>query len=236
MAFLDVDRINVFYEDLQALWEVSLKLEKGELVSLIGSNGAGKSTTLKAILGIVRVKSGEIRFDGRAIVGDPTPMIVEEGVAYVPEGRRLFADMTVLENLEMGAFTKRTRAHKDENLKEVFTVFPILNERKSQLAATLSGGEAQMLALGRGLMAQPKLLMLDEPSAGLAPMVAAKIFEAIRRVNNQGTSILMVEQDVARALSVSNRAYVIENGRVVLEGDRESLLNNEYVRMAYLGV
>lgn len=236
MAFLDVDRINVFYEDLQALWGVSLKVERGELVSLIGSNGAGKSTTLKAILGVVRVKSGEIKFEGRAIIGNPTPTIVEQGVTYVPEGRRLFPAMTVLENLEMGSFTKRSRTHRDENLQEVFHLFPILSERRNQMAAALSGGEAQMLSLGRGLMAQPKLLMLDEPSAGLAPMVAAKIFEAINTVNEQGTSILMVEQDVGRALTLSDRAYVIENGRVVLEGDKESLLSSEYVKKAYLGV
>lgn len=236
IAFLDVQQINVFYEELQALWDVSLRVEKGELVSLIGSNGAGKSTILKAILGVVRVKSGEIEFEGRPIIRDSTPMIVEQGVTYVPEGRRLFPAMSVLENLEMGAFTKRSRAHRDVNIGQVFNLFQILSERRNQLAATLSGGEAQILALARGLMAEPILLMLDEPSAGLAPMVATKIFDAIKRINEQGTSTLMVEQDVGRALSLSDRAYVIENGKVVLEGDRESLLNNEYVRKAYLGV
>ncbi|RLE51214.1 MAG: ABC transporter ATP-binding protein [Candidatus Methanomethylicota archaeon] len=233
---LVVDRINVFYGDLQALWDVSLKVEKGEILALVGSNGAGKTTTLNTISGILKPRSGKIEFMGKRIDGMPPHKIVELGIAQVPEGRQLFPEMTVLENLEMGAYTKRAREKFYDTLEWVYQLFPILKERKNQLAGTLSGGEQQMLAIARALMSRPQLLMLDEPSLGLAPKLVLLVFEMIHKINEEGVTILLVEQNVRHALSIAHRGYVIETGKIVLEGSGQELLENEYVKKAFLGM
>ncbi|HID18866.1 TPA: ABC transporter ATP-binding protein, partial [Candidatus Bathyarchaeota archaeon] len=211
---LTVEKINVFYGNVQALWDVSLKVEKGEVVALIGSNGAGKTTTLKTVSGLLRPRSGSISFLGEKVDNFDPRHIVELGLVQVPEGRHLFPYMTVLENLKMGAYPSYARKRRNETLEWVFTLFPILKERKGQLAGTLSGGEQQMLAIARGLMARPKLLMLDEPSLGLAPVYTLKIFDLIRKINQEGVTILLVEQNVRQALEISDRGYVLETGRI----------------------
>jgi branched-chain amino acid transport system ATP-binding protein len=233
---LSVEGLNVFYGLAQALWDVSLQVNRGEIVSIIGSNGAGKSTTLKTIAGLLRPKSGSIKFDGSELSRTPPHKIIEKGIALVPEGRWLFPVMTVQENLELGAYTKEARRHLRDIFEEVFNLFPILKERRKQLAGTLSGGEQQMLAIARALMSRPKLLMLDEPSLGLAPSIVRKVFEVIERINEGGVAILLVEQNVHHALNISDRGYVLENGRIALSGRSDELLENEHVKKAYLGL
>ena len=232
---LDLSGVNVLYGDLQVIWDVSLRFEKGEVIAILGPNGAGKSTILKTISGLLKPKSGEIKFLDRRIDGLQPHQIVELGISHVPEGRHLFPQMTVLENLEMGAYLPRARREKDESLERVFRLFPILKERKDQLAGTLSGGEQQMLVIGRGLMSNPTLLMLDEPSLGLAPMLVSKTFDIVKKINEEGTTILLVEQNIHYALELAHRAYLLETGRIVLEGEGAELLNNPYVKKAYLG-
>jgi len=235
-SLLSVDNINVFYGDLQALWEVSFNVEKGEIVAILGSNGAGKSTTLRTISGLLRPRTGSIQFLGESLGKIPPHRIVDLGVAHIPEGRKLFPLYSVMENLKMGAYTRKLIEKKDETLEWVFELFPILKERRNQAAGTLSGGEQQMLAIGRGLMSRPKLLMLDEPSLGLAPRLVLTVFDLIRRINEEGITVLLVEQNVRHALQLAHRAYVLETGRVVLEGKGDELMDNEHVKKAYLGM
>jgi branched-chain amino acid transport system ATP-binding protein len=233
---LRLDDVEVGYGDLTAVRGVSLEVREGEVVALIGSNGAGKTTTLKAISGLLPVRRGRIEWQGEPLRGLDSARIVARGLAHVPEGRQLFPTMTVLENLALGAGTALGRAHRTETLDRVFALFPRLSERRSQLAGTLSGGEQQMCAIGRGLMARPRLLMLDEPSLGLAPLVVRSIFDVLAAINREGTTVLLVEQNVARALALCRRAYVIENGAIALHGSREELLGNPHVKQAYLGL
>jgi len=233
---LSVDKINVFYGDLQALWDVSFNVEKGEIVTIVGSNGAGKTTTLRTISGLLRAKTGSIRFLEESLEKVPPHRIVELGVAHIPEGRRLFHLYSVIENLKMGAYTRKQIEKKDETLEWVFELFPILKERRNQAAGTLSGGEQQMLAIGRGLMSRPKLLMLDEPSLGLAPKLVLTLFDLVRKINEEGITVLLVEQNVRHALQLAHRAYVLETGRTVLEGKGDELMDNEHVKKAYLGL
>ena len=232
---LKVNSINVYYGNIQALKGVSLEINRGEIVTLIGANGAGKSTLLKTISGLIKPKQGEILHEGVSIAGKPAQMMVKRGISQVPEGRRVFANMTVEENLELGAFVRRDKAGIQEDFEKVFRLFPRLLERRKQPAGTLSGGEQQMLAMGRALMARPKLLLLDEPSMGLAPLLVKTIFNIIKEINKDGTTILLVEQNANMALSIANRAYVIETGRVVLSGTAEELNASDQVKMAYLG-
>jgi branched-chain amino acid transport system ATP-binding protein len=232
-TLLRLDSLEAGYGDLVAVRDVSLEVRVGEVVSLIGSNGAGKTTTLRAITALLPVRRGRIHFDGERIDGGTPAHVVARGIAHVPEGRQLFPSMTVRENLELGARDKRARA---QALDEVFALFPRLAERQRQVAGTLSGGEQQMCAIGRGLMAQPKLLLLDEPSLGLAPVMVKLIFENLRLINARGTTILLVEQNVPRALALSDRAYVLESGRIVLHGPRDALQQSPHIRQAYLGV
>jgi len=233
---LRLDGVEVAYGALQAVRGVSFEVREGEIVSVIGSNGAGKTTTLRAISGLLRARAGAITLDGRRIDGLPPAAIVEQGIGHVPEGRQLFPSMTVLENLQMGARTARAKAAKARTLRRVFDLFPRLEERKHQAAGTLSGGEQQMVAIGRGLMSLPRLLMLDEPSLGLSPLLVSAMFQIIAEIHRGGTPILLVEQNVFRALSLSHRAYVLENGEIVMEGTGQDLLKNEELRRAYLGL
>jgi branched-chain amino acid transport system ATP-binding protein len=233
---LQVDKIDACYGKVQALWDVSLKIEEGEIVALVGANGAGKTTLLNTISGLLRPVSGSVEFLGRRIDGLPSHAIAELGISHVPEGSKVFPDMTVHENLEMGAYPYRAWRHKEETLEQVYQVFPVLKERKGQLARTLSGGEHQMLAIGRGLMSRPRLCMFDEPSYGLAPVLVAEIFRIIHGLRDQGITILLIEQNVRRALEISDRACVLENGRMCLEGDCAQLLQSDYVRKAYMGL
>jgi len=232
---LQVNKINVFYGEAQALWDVSFTVNRGEIVTLVGSNGAGKSTTLKCISGLVPPRSGEIILEGTRIDRLPAYRLVELGIAQIPEGRRLWPGLTVRENLELGAYTRAARAVRQQTMEWVFSLFPRLKERSSQQAGTLSGGEQQMLAIGRGLLSRPKLLMLDEPSLGLAPLLVDEVFRVIRLINQQGVTILLVEQNVNHALAICDRGYVLETGRVVLAGSGSELLANQYVKTAYLG-
>jgi branched-chain amino acid transport system ATP-binding protein len=232
---LDVKDLNVYYGAIHALQGVSFNVDDGEIVTLIGANGAGKSTTLKTVSGILHPRSGQISLRGQSLINCPAQDIVRQGVIHVPEGRRIFAPLTVQENLEMGAFTRSNQAEIKASLDRVFKSFPRLKERLGQLGGTLSGGEQQMLAIGRGLMAKPKLLLLDEPSMGLAPILVEEIFAIIQEINSQGTSILLVEQNALMALSVAHRGYVLETGRIVLTGTGKELLENPQVMQAYLG-
>ena len=232
---LDVKNIDVYYDDAQALWDVSFSVNQGEIVTLVGSNGAGKSTILKAVSGLVPPSSGEIRLEGSRIERAPAHRIVEMGIAQIPEGRRLWPGLSVQENLELGAYTKAARAVRWESMERVFNLFPLLRNRKSQLAGTLSGGEQQMLAIGRGLLSRPKLLILDEPSLGLAPLLVDEVFQTIQKINDEGMTILLVEQNVNYALAISNRGYVLETGRIVISGSGKELLDDEHVKTAYLG-
>jgi len=232
---LTVDALFVNYKAIKALQDVSCRVEQGEIVALIGANGAGKTTTLNTISGIVPAASGTITFLGEEITRVPPHEIVKRGICQVPEGRRVFAKMSVLENLEMGAFTRSAKGEFQQDLERVFQLFPRLAERRRQLAKTLSGGEQQMLAMGRALMAHPKLLLLDEPSMGLAPMLVEKIFEIIGEINRDGTTIMLVEQNASMALAIAHRAYVLETGQVVLAGPARELAENPEVRKAYLG-
>jgi branched-chain amino acid transport system ATP-binding protein len=236
MSFLSVEKIEVRYGDALALFNVSLEVEQGEIVSLVGANGAGKSTTLKAISGLLKPKSGQILFAGKRLNEIPAYAIVDLGIIQIPEGRQLFPYMTTLENLELGSYTPEARKRAADSIHRVFELFPILLERKMQMAGTLSGGEQQMLAMGRGLMAIPKLLMLDEPSLGLAPIMVKTIFEAISKINQTGTTILLVEQDVKKSLALAQRGYVMENGKIALQGKAKELLANEHLKKAYLGI
>ena len=232
---LRLERVSAAYGRIQALRGVSLEVPAGSVVALLGANGAGKTTTLRVISGLLRPTDGAVFFEGRRIDRLPPEVIVRLGVAHVPEGRQVFADLTVGENLILGAYARRDRRNVPADLERVFELFPVLRERRKQLAGTLSGGEQQMLAIGRALMARPRLLLLDEPSLGLAPMVAREIFRTVRRVNAEGTTVLLVEQDASRALQVAQTAYVLQTGQVVLWGPAAELRQNEAVRRSYLG-
>jgi len=233
---LNVKNLNVFYGDAQALWEVSFFVPEKQMVVVIGSNGAGKSTILKTISNLIKPRSGEMSIDNRVTTGFQAHQVVELGVAHVPEGRQLFPYMTVLENLRMGAVLPNAKGKRMETLREVFELFPILGERQHQLAQTLSGGEQQMVAIGRGLMLRPRLILLDEPSLGLAPLLVTHIFEIIKEINKRGITVLLVEQNVQRSLERADEGIVLENGRVTLRGKGQDLLNNDHVRKAYLGL
>ncbi|MCX7707505.1 MAG: ABC transporter ATP-binding protein [Anaerolineae bacterium] len=232
---LEVKDLNVYYGAIHALQGISFNLEEGEIVTLIGANGAGKSTTLKTISGLLRPRSGSIKLRGEELIDMPAQDIVRRGVIHVPEGRKIFAPLTVQENLEMGAFTRNDPNEIRQSMERVFKSFPRLKERLNQLGGTLSGGEQQMLAIGRGLMARPKLLLLDEPSMGLAPILVEEIFSIIQEINSQGVSVLLVEQNALMALSIAHRGYVLETGRIVLSGTGQELLHNPMVIQAYLG-
>jgi branched-chain amino acid transport system ATP-binding protein len=235
-TLLRVDGIEVGYGDMTAVRDVSLEVREGETVALIGANGAGKTTTLRAVSGLLPLRRGRIEFEGQRLVGRSSAQIVARGVAHVPEGRQLFPTMTVRENLELGARTPAARSRVADSLAEVFDLFPRLRERIAQLAGTLSGGEQQMCAIGRGLMARPRLLMLDEPSLGLAPVMVKAIFEDLARINGRGITILLVEQNVLRSLRLAHRGYVLENGRMTLSGPRDDLLASGHIKQAYLGL
>jgi branched-chain amino acid transport system ATP-binding protein len=232
---LSLEKIDVFYRELQALWEVSLEVNEGEIIALIGPNGAGKTTTLNAISGLLKPASGEIRFLGQPIGKQPPHKIVDLGLSQVPETGKIFTGMSVFENLELGAYIPKARKEKKQSLERVYEIFPRLSERQDQQAGTMSGGERQMLAIGRALMSNPKLLMLDEPSFGLAPILVEQMFEMIRKINQQGVTILLVEQNIQAALDLAHRAYLLENGRIVGQGTTKDLLSFESVRSSYLG-
>ena len=233
---LEVKKVNLAYGQMQVLKEVSLQVREREIVSLIGANSAGKSSMLNAISGLVPISGGEILFEGKRIDSLPSHEIIENGIIQVPEGRRIFPFMTVKENLEMGSYNRRAREKSRESLQRVYELFPRLAERKDQLGESMSGGEQQMLAVGRALMAGPRILMLDEPSLGLAPIVVGMIFQVLQEVNRGGVTLLLVEQNVKESLDISSRGYVLENGRVVLEGAARDLLENAYLKKAYLGL
>lgn len=235
MSMLKVENLSVHYGMIQAVRDVSFEVNEGEVVSLIGANGAGKTTILRTLSGLVRPSSGRIEFLGQEIQKTPAQKIVASGLSQVPEGRHVFPGLTVMENLEMGAFLKTNREENQANLKKVFSRFPRLEERKNQDAATLSGGEQQMLAMGRALMSTPKLLLLDEPSMGLAPIFIQEIFDIIQDIQKQGTTVLLIEQNANKALSIANRGYVLETGKIVLSGTGQELLASDEVRKAYLG-
>lgn len=234
---LKISDLKFNYGEIEVLHGISLNVEEGEIVALVGANAAGKSTLIKTISGIARPKSGSIKFEGQELVGMLPEKIVDLGVVQIPEGRRLFPYMSILENLEMGAYNPHARAKKSENLEKVYEMLPLLAERKSHMASSLSGGQQQMLAIGRAIMADPKILVLDEPTIGLAPQMVEQTFSIVKRINKEsGISVLIVEQHVKHALEMANRGYVIENGNIVMEGKSEEILNNEYLRKAYLGM
>jgi len=232
---LEIKNLNVHYGVIHALKDVSLKVNKGEIVTLIGANGAGKTTTLRTISGLNKATSGEILLEGNDITNVPAPQRVKMNVSQVPEGRRIFPDMSVLENLELGAFLRNDKAEIKKDIENIYNLFPILGNRKKQLAGTLSGGEQQMLAMGRALMSRPKILLLDEPSMGLAPLLVREIFDIIKNINSTGTTILLVEQNARMALSIAHRAYVIETGSIVMSGTGEELSKSNDIQNAYLG-
>jgi branched-chain amino acid transport system ATP-binding protein len=231
---LEVKNVNVYYGAIHALKDLSLKINEGEIVTLIGGNGAGKSTTLKTISGLLTPKSGEVKFNGKITNNLRATDLVKLGISHVPEGRRIFTKMSVMENLEMGAYIRDDKKEMDKDYQKVFSLFPILEKRKGQIAGTLSGGEQQMLAIGRGLMSRPKLLLLDEPSMGLAPIIVKEIFKIISDINESGTTVLLVEQNANLALKLSHRAYIIRNGEIEIEGKSEEILEDDRVRKAYL--
>jgi branched-chain amino acid transport system ATP-binding protein len=233
---LEVCNVDTFYDKMQALWDVSLRIDEAEIVALIGANGAGKTTLLNTISGLLCPTSGSVAFLGQRIDGLTPHSIVELGISHVPEGRRLFTDMSVRENLEIGAYPKHAWKQKEETLEQVYQLFPILKERAGQLARTLSGGEQQMLAMGRGLMSRPRLCIFDEPSYGLAPKFVAEVFQIIKSLREQGITILLIEQNVRNTLEIADRACVLENGRMVLEGACDKLLQSDHIRKAYLGL
>ena len=233
---LTVDGVNVFYGDVQVLFDIAIGVNEGEIVSIVGANAAGKSTLLRSLSGLLKKVSGSMVFKGVQLIGKPPYEIVEHGIIHIPEGRRVFPLMSVQENLEMGAYSQRSQAKMDKLLNRVYEIFPSLSEHKSQLAASLSGGEQQMLAIARGLMARPTLLTVDEPSLGLAPMLVEKTFQILEKINKEKVTILLVEQNVFRALTMSERAYVIENGRITLKGEGSALLKDEHLKKAYMGI
>jgi branched-chain amino acid transport system ATP-binding protein len=235
-VLLEINNLNVAYGDAQALWNISLTVNEGESVTIIGPNGAGKTTLVNALAGIIPTRSGHVILDGHDLTQLPAHQVCSLGVAVVPEGRRLFPHMSVRDNLDMGSYIPNARAHRDAMIERVYTIFPRLKERARQLAGTLSGGEQQMVAIGRALMAHPKLLLLDEPSLGLAPLVVDDIFDMLTEINKAGVSILMVEQNVSKALEFAARGYVLEQGRIVQAGAAETLLRDEHVKQAYLGL
>ena len=235
MAMLEVKDIEVFYGVIQAIKGISFEVNEGEVIALIGANGAGKTTTLQTITGLISPKKGQIFFEGQEITHVPAHKIVSMGMAHVPEGRRVFAQLSVLDNLKLGAFTRKDKEEIEETLIRVYKRFPRLEERKNQIAGTLSGGEQQMLAMGRALMSHPKIILMDEPSMGLSPIFVNEIFDIIQEVSKSGTTVLLVEQNAKKALSIANRAYVLETGKIVLSGDAHELMNNESVKKAYLG-
>ncbi len=236
MGFLEVNNIDVSYGDVQVIFDLSMRIEEGEVVSIIGGNGAGKSTLLRTISGLMQPSAGQITFKNRSIHTQPPEEIVNRGIVHVPEGRRLFSLMTIKDNLIVGAYNKEADKYKEQTLAQVYEMLPRLKERENQTALTLSGGEQQMVAIGRGLMARPKILMLDEPSLGLAPVLVNSIFETIRKIADQGTTVLLVEQDVNHSLRLSDRGYVLEHGRIALEGKADELLGNPHIKEAYLGI
>jgi len=233
---LEVSNISVRYDGTQVIWDVSLSVGKGEIVVLVGANGAGKTTILKTIMGMLHPTSGSITFEGKRIDGVATRMIISRGISLVPEGRRVFPYMTVRENLELGAYIQKQKARVEKTMEWVFGLFPILRERQNQLAGTFSGGEQQMLVVGRALMSRPRFLMVDEPSLGLAPTVVETVFDVIKRLHGEGTTILLVEQNVRKSLEIGQRGYVLETGRIVLSGESSSLFANKKVKKAYLGI
>ena len=235
MALLDVKKMNVYYGMIHAVKDISFSVDEGDIVTLIGANGAGKTTILQTLTGIVPLKTGKIKYDGRDISHHLNHKLVYNGIAHVPEGRRIFAKLSVLQNLKLGAFTRNSKDEIDESLENVYKKFPILKERSKQLAGTLSGGEQQMLAVGRALMSKPKLLFLDEPSMGLSPIYVNTIFDIIEEVHKEGVSILLVEQNAKKALSIASKAYVLETGKIVKEGKPKDLLNDPVIRSSYLG-
>ena len=235
MAMLEVKDIEVFYGVIQAIKGISFEVNEGEVIALIGANGAGKTTTLQTITGLISPKKGQIFFEGQEITHVPAHKIVSMGMAHVPEGRRVFAQLSVLDNLKLGAFTRKDKEEIEETLIRVYKRFPRLEERKNQIAGTLSGGEQQMLAMGRALMSHPKIILMDEPSMGLSPIFVNEIFDIIQEVSKSGTTVLLVGQNAKKALSIADRGYVLETGRIVLEGNAKDLLDNEQVKKAYLG-
>jgi branched-chain amino acid transport system ATP-binding protein len=235
MAMLEVKDLEVYYGVIQALKGISFQVNEGEVIALIGANGAGKTTTLHAVTGLLPVKAGEILFEGKNIAKTPGHKIVSMGMAHVPEGRRVFAQLSVYQNLKMGAYTRKDKDEIAKNLEMVYRRFPRLEERKNQMAGTLSGGEQQMLAMGRALMSQPKIILMDEPSMGLSPIFVNEIFDIIKEVSTAGTTVLLVEQNAKKALSIADRAYVLETGKITLQGDAKELMNDESVKKAYLG-
>ncbi len=235
MSMLKVDNLNVYYGSIHALKGVSLHVDQGEIVTLIGANGAGKSTLLKTLSGLLKPKEGTIKYLNDSIAGKQAQAIVKSGISHVPEGRRVFAEMSVEENIELGAFLRKDKAGIQQDFQKVYEIFPRLHERRKQTAGTLSGGEQQMLAMGRAILARPKLLLLDEPSMGLAPLMVKTIFQVVKDINQEGTTILLVEQNANMALSIADRAYVIETGRVILSGTAKELQASEEIKNAYLG-
>ena len=235
MSMLHIENLQVYYGAINAIKGISFDVEQGEIIALIGANGAGKTTILHTISGLVPAKSGSITFNGTELTKTPAHKIVSMGMAHVPEGRRIFQDLTVYENVMLGAFTRKDKAEIENTLEEVFKRFPRLEERRTQIAGTLSGGEQQMLAMGRALMSHPSIILMDEPSMGLSPLYVSEIFDIIQSVNESGTTVLLVEQNAKKALSVADRAYVLETGKIVLSGDAHELMNNDSVKKAYLG-
>lgn len=235
MSMLEVKDLEVYYGVIQAIKGISFHVEEGEVIALIGANGAGKTTTLQTITGMLNAKVGSILFEGNELTKIPGHKIVSMGMAHVPEGRRVFAQLSVLENLKLGAYTRKDKDEIEESLQRVYKSFPRLEERKSQLAGTLSGGEQQMLAMGRALMSKPRIILMDEPSMGLSPIFVEEIFNIIKEISASGTTVLLVEQNAKKALSIADRAYVLETGNIVLEGDANQLLNDESIKKAYLG-
>ena len=235
MAMLEIKDIEVYYGMIQAIKGISFEVNEGEVIALIGANGAGKTTTLNTITGLLSPKKGSVIFEGKDITKVPAHKIVSLGIAHVPEGRRVFAELTVYENLKMGAYTRKDKDEIEKTLEMVYKRFPRLEERKNQLAGTLSGGEQQMLAMGRALMSHPKIIVMDEPSMGLSPILVNEIFDIIQEVSKGGTTVLLVEQNAKKALSIADRAYVLETGRIVLEGDAKVLMNDDSIKKAYLG-
>ena len=235
MAMLEIKNLEVYYGMIQAIKGISFEVNEGEVIALIGANGAGKTTTLHAVTGLIPAKAGEIIFDGKNVAKIPGHKIVSMGMAHVPEGRRVFAELSVYQNLKMGAYTRKDKDEIAGNLEMVYKRFPRLKERKNQMAGTLSGGEQQMLAMGRALMSHPKIILMDEPSMGLSPIFVNEIFDIIREVSAAGTTVLLVEQNAKKALSIADRAYVLETGRITLQGDAKELMNDESVKKAYLG-